>query len=40
MDILCSFGNNQVNLSLNFKVIGTGSLVVYDNLYMPDILAS
>ena len=36
----CSFGNNQVNLSLNSKVIGTGSLVVYDNLYMLDIVAS
>ena len=36
----CSFGNNQVNLPLNSKVIGTGSLVVYDNLYMLDIVAS
>ena len=36
----CSFGNNQVNLSLNLKVIGTGSFVVYDNLYMLDIVAS
>ena len=36
----CSFGNNQVNLSLNSKVIGTASLVVYDNLCMLDIIAS
>ena len=36
----CSFENNQVNLSLNLKVIGTSSLVVYDNLYMLDIVAS
>ena len=31
---------NQVNLSLNSKVIRTSSLVVYNNLYMLDIVAS
>ena len=36
----CSFGNNQVNLYLNSKVTGTGSLVVYDNISMLDIVAS
>ena len=36
----CSFGNNQVNLSLNSKVITTSSLVVYDNIYLLDIVAS
>ena len=36
----CSFGNNQVNLSFNLKVIGTSSLVVYNNLHMLDIVAS
>ena len=36
----CSFGNNQVNLSVNSKVITTGSLVVYYNIYMLDIVAS
>ena len=35
-----SFGNNQANLSLSLKVIGIGSLLVYDNLYMLDIVAS
>ena len=34
------FGNNQVTFSLNSKVIGIGSLVVYDNLYMVDNEAS
>ena len=36
----CYFGNTQVNLSLNSKVIGNCSLVVYDNLYMLDIVVS
>ena len=36
----CSFGNNQVNFSLNSTVIGTSSLVVYDNLYTLDIVDS
>ena len=36
----CSFRNNQVSLSFNSKVIGTSSLVVYDNLYIFDIVAS
>ena len=36
----CSFENNQVNLSLNSKVIRTSSLMVYDNPYMLGIVAS
>ena len=36
----CSFGKNQVTLSLNSNVDGTNSLSVYDNLYMFDIVAS
>ena len=36
----CSYGNNQFNLSLNSNIIGTGSLSLYDNLYLLDTVAS
>ena len=36
----CSFGNNQFTLSINSNIVGTGSLVYYDNLYSLDIIAS
>ena len=36
----CSFKNGQFSLSLNSNVIGTGSLVMYDNLYLLDTVAS
>ena len=36
----CSFRNGQFSLSLNSNVIGTGSLVIYDNLYLLDTVAS
>lgn len=35
----CSFGNNLVQLSLNSNEIGTGSLMVNDNLYMLNTIA-
>ena len=36
----CSFGNNQFKLSINSNIVGTGSLMQYDNLYLLDINAS
>jgi len=32
----CSFGNNEFSLSFNSNIIGTGSLLAYDNLYLLD----
>ena len=37
---LCSFGNNVFRLSFNSNIVGTGSLLVNDNLYLLDIVAS
>ena len=39
-DYHCSFENNQFSLSLNSNIIGTGSLSIYDNLYLLDTIAS
>ncbi|XP_060960785.1 uncharacterized protein LOC133031320 [Cannabis sativa] len=36
----CSFGNNYFSLSINSNTVGTGSLMVYDNLYLLDTVAS
>ena len=36
----CSFQNSCITLSINSKVIGTGSLIVYDNLYLLETVAS
>ncbi|XP_021773654.1 uncharacterized protein LOC110737631 [Chenopodium quinoa] len=36
----CSFGNSQVTLSLNKSIVGTGSFVAYDILYMLDTIVS
>ena len=36
----CSFGNNQFSLSINANIVGTGSLCVYDNLYLLDTIVS
>ena len=36
----CSFGNGTFSLSMNSTLIGTGSLNVYDNLYMLDVNTS
>jgi len=36
----CSFGNNQFSLSLNSNIFGTGSLSIYDNIYLLDTIAS
>jgi len=36
----CSFGNNQFILSLNSNIVGTGSLSVFDNLYLFDTIVS
>ena len=36
----CSFGNRQFSLLLDSKTVGTGSLSVYDNLYLLDTIAS
>ena len=36
----CSFENNQFSLSLNSNIIGTGSLSIYDNLYLLKTIAS
>jgi len=32
----CSFGNNEFSLSFNSNMVGTGSLLAYDNLYLLD----
>ena len=36
----CSFENNQFILLVNSNIIGTGSLSIYDNLYLLDMIAS
>lgn len=36
----CSFQNSCFSLSINSNIIGTGSLVMYDNLYLLDTVAS
>jgi hypothetical protein len=36
----CSFGNSQFSLSHDSNLIGSGSLSVYDNLYLLDTVAS
>jgi len=35
-DYSCSFGNNEFSLSFNSNIVGTGSLLDYDNLYLLD----
>jgi len=35
-----SFRNNQFSLSLNSNIVSTGSLSIYDNLYLLDTIAS
>src|ERR1044072_2879209 len=37
---LCSFGNNKFKLSLNSNIVGTGSLMGYDNLYLLETVAT
>lgn len=37
---LCSFENNMFMLSFNSDIVGTGSLLVNDNLYLHDTVAS
>jgi len=32
----CSFGNNEFSLSFNSNIVGTGSVLAYDNLYLLD----
>ena len=39
-DYSCSFGNNKFNFFHDSKMIGTGSLSGYDNLYLLDTTAS
>ena len=36
----CSFGNSKFSLFQDSKLVGTGSLSVYDNLYLLDTIAS
>ena len=36
----CSFGNNKFVLSINSDIVGTGSLIYYDNLYSLNTIAS
>ena len=36
----CSFGNNEFNLSFNSSIVGTDSLLAYDNLYLLDTVAT
>ena len=36
----CSFGNNEVTLSLNSNLVGFGTFMLNDNLYMLDTLTS
>jgi len=36
----CSFGNNKFLLSINLNMVGTSSLICYDNLYLLEIIAS
>jgi len=40
LDYLCSFRNNVFRLSFNSDIVGTVSLLAYDNLYLLDIVAS
>ena len=40
LDYLSLFGNNVFRLSFNLDIVGTGSLLVNDNLYLLDTLAS
>jgi len=40
LDYLCSFGNNVFWLSFNSDIVGTGSLLVNDNLYLLDTIVS
>ena len=37
---LCSFGNNVFRLSFNSGIVGTGSLLAYDNLYLLNTVVS
>jgi len=36
----CSFGNNEFSLSFNSNIVGTGSLLAYDNLYLLNTVAT
>ena len=36
----CSFGNNKFSLYYDSKLVGSGSLSMYDNLYLLDTIAS
>jgi len=36
----CSFRNNEFSLSFNSNIVGTGSLLAYDNLYLLDIVTT
>ena len=36
----CSFGNSHFSLYLNSNIVGIGSLSVFDNLYLLNIIAS
>jgi len=40
LDYFCSFGNNVFRLSFNSDIIGTGSLLVNDIIYLLDTVAS
>ena len=37
---MCSLGNNVFRLSFNLDIVRTGSLLVNDNLYLLDTVAS
>ena len=37
---LCSFGNNVFRLSFNSDIVGSGSLLLNDNLHLLDTVAS
>jgi len=39
-DYSCSFGNNEFSLSFNSNIVGTGSLLAYDNLYLLDTMTT
>jgi len=36
----CSIENNQFSFSLNLNIVGTGSLSIYDNLYLLNTIVS
>lgn len=36
----CSFGNNMFKLSFNSDIVGTGSLMNHDNLYLLDTITT